>query len=357
MNCVNWLKQMKKSKKNTTKFRTYADISLDVGAKAYREMREKIIEAGVLKRSYGFYVFLTLLTTAGLLTSIYYIFKLQISVQLAVFAGLLGFFVIQFGGLFHDAGHRAIFNSVKNNDFVGIIFSTIMAIPFSNWKSNHNAHHANPNTEDDDPDLIRPLISFSEEKYKSQKGIAKFLAKYQVWTYYPVGVFTLIVFQLSNVFHSVKVYKKVPAIETISFAFALFCWLVLPFFLFPAAKALFVMAFAYGTAGFYMSNIFAPNHKGMPQFAKHTKLSFLEHQIVTTRNVNPSWFNDYVYMGLNYQIEHHLFPNCPRNKLKLITPYVKQVCRKMKLEFTSVGIIESNKVILDQLRQVVANCS
>lgn len=346
---------MKKKKIYSTKFLTKADISLKAGSKAYLKLREKVTVVGILKRSYGFYIFLSALTLLGLITSLFFIFMLPVGLKLAIWSGLLGFFVIQFGGLFHDAGHKAIFKSVKNNDKIGGIFSIIMAIPFSNWKANHNAHHANPNTEDDDPDLIRPLISFSEEKYKSQKGVAKFLSKYQVWTYYPVGVFTLIVFQLSNVFHLPKVYKKVPVLESSTFLFSLFCWLVLPFLLFPATKAVFVIVFVYGTAGFYMSNIFAPNHKGMPQFASHTKLSFLEHQIVTTRNINPSFLNDYFYMGLNYQIEHHLFPNCPRNKLKLITPYVKEVCRKMKIEFTSVGVIESNKIILDQLSQVVAN--
>lgn len=344
-----------KKRRASTKFLKSGEISVESGTKAYLELKQKVTDAGILNRSYSFYILLTVLTAVGFFASLYNIFKLPVGIKLALWSASLGFFVIQFGGLFHDAGHRAIFKSVKNNDLVGSIFSTIMAIPFSNWKSNHNAHHANPNTEDDDPDLIRPLISFSEEKYKSQKGIAKFLAKYQVWTYYPVGVFTLIVFQLSNVPYLLKVYKKVPALETLSFFAAVFCWLALPFLLFPAAKALFVIIFAYGAAGFYMSNIFAPNHKGMPQFAKNTKLSFLEHQIVTTRNVNPSVINDYLYMGLNYQIEHHLFPNCPRNKLKLITPYVKEVCRRMKLDFTSVGVIESNKIILEQLKEVVAN--
>jgi len=346
---------MPKQKKYPTKLLTKGEISISNGTKAYLELKEEVTNAGILKRSYGFYVFMVLLSLTGLLVSIHYILVLPVGLKLAAFSALLGFFAIQFGGLFHDAGHRAIFKTTENNDFIGHFLSFVMAIPFSNWKTNHNAHHANPNTDDEDPDLIRPLISFNEKKYKAQKGIAKFLAKYQVYTYYPIGVLTLIFFQVSNVFYLPKVYKKVPWWETAAFLTALFIWLVAPYLLFPAAKAFFVQIFAYGTAGFYMSNIFAPNHKGMPQFAKHTKLSFIEHQIVTTRNVNPSFLNDYFYMGLNYQIEHHLFPNCPRNKLKLITPYVKKICKKMNLEFTSVGVLESNRIILSQLKAVVAS--
>lgn len=101
-----------------------------------------------------------------------------------------------------------------------------------------------------------------------------------------------------------------------------------------------------------MYNIFAPNHKGMPQLPKDIKISFMEHQIMTTRNIYGHWLTDFVYLGLNYQIEHHLFPNCPRNKLKLITPYVEDICRKMNLEFTRVSVLESNKIILSELNRI-----
>jgi fatty acid desaturase len=73
---------------------------------------------------------------------------------------------------------------------------------------------------------------------------------------------------------------------------------------------------------------------------------------MTSRNVDGHWLTDFVYMGLNYQIEHHLFPNCPRINLPKITPYVKEICKKMKLEYTSVSIIETDKIILKELNDV-----
>lgn len=38
---------------------------------------------------------------------------------------------------------------------------------------------------------------------------------------------------------------------------------------------------------------------------------FLREQVLTSRNVNANWFIDLMYGGLNYQIEHHLFPSRP----------------------------------------------
>jgi fatty acid desaturase len=91
----------------------------------------------------------------------------------------------------------------------------------------------------------------------------------------------------------------------------------------------------------------------MPVLGQTTRLSFLEHQIITSRNIADNWFTDFVYLSLNYQIEHHLFPDCARNKLKLVTPYIKELCRTHGLPFTVVGLRESFGVILDGLRSVV----
>lgn len=131
----------------------------------------------------------------------------------------------------------------------------------------------------------------------------------------------------------------------------MFLWYILPFFIFPFWKAFLFFILTNEVAGFYMLNIFAPNHKGMPQMEKEVKISFLEHQIMTARNIYGHWLTDYLYLGLNYQIEHHLFPNCPRNKLNNITPYVRAICRKYKLSYAQMGIIESNRFILSELKK------
>jgi fatty acid desaturase len=81
-------------------------------------------------------------------------------------------------------------------------------------------------------------------------------------------------------------------------------------------------------------------------------MSFLEQQVITSRDITGGPLTDLALVGLNYQIEHHLFPTCPRNKLKLLTPYVQDVCRRMNLEFTTVGIVETNRMILRELRAV-----
>jgi fatty acid desaturase len=69
--------------------------------------------------------------------------------------------------------------------------------------------------------------------------------------------------------------------------------------------------------GLYMATIFAPNHKGMPLASDSRVASeFLREQVLTARNIRGNRFVDLVYGGLNYQIEHHLYPRMPRNNLR-----------------------------------------
>ena len=78
--------------------------------------------------------------------------------------------------------------------------------------------------------------------------------------------------------------------------------------------------------GLYMGCSFAPNHKGMPIVAAHEKLDYLRSQVLTSRNVRGGWFADQLLGGLNYQIEHHLFPSMPRPNLRHARPLVRTFC-------------------------------
>ena len=68
--------------------------------------------------------------------------------------------------------------------------------------------------------------------------------------------------------------------------------------------------------GLYMGCSFAPNHKGMPIIGAEQKLDYLRRQVVTSRNVRGGWFVDQLLGGLNYQVEHHLFPSMLRTHLR-----------------------------------------
>lgn len=321
------------------------------GVREYGKLRLKLSQQGVFDRSYSYYGGLTILFFVGFFVSSYFLVISKSPLLLILFGIIFSFFTVQLAGLLHDCGHRAIFKSTFMNDILGNIFGTFLGISYNWWKMKHNMHHSHPNQEGEDPDIEIPLISFTQKRLANKKGLAALLRKYQVYLYYPIGSLISFGVRIDSTLFITKYFNKKRVIELTILASGIFVWYALPFLIFPFTKAILLILVINFSMGFYILNVFAPNHKGMPEFAKNVKVSFLEQQIMTARNIYGNFFTDFFYMGLNYQIEHHLFPNTPRNKLKLITPYVIEICKRRNLEFTRTSILESNRIILSQLHQ------
>lgn len=336
--------------KNNSDLANIRKLTPTTGAKIYASLRADVTSAGILDRDYRYYTFLSLLDMTGFIFFIYQ-FIIQRNPLLVILSCLgISFFTVRIGGLVHDAGHRAIFSSPLINDIYAYLCSSLIAFPYKVWKVKHNAHHAHTNEEGGDPDLEVP-ISFTQDMASRNTLAVRFMRKYQAWLYYPLGALVSYTMRLK----AFKFYKENFDRETmISMSIQLvgmFLWYIVPFFIFPFWKALVFFILTNEIAGLYMLQIFAPNHKGMPQLEKGLQISFLEHQIITARNIYSHWFTDYFYLGLNYQVEHHLFPYCPRNKLNKITPFVLAICKKYKLDYIQMGILESTQFILSELKK------
>jgi fatty acid desaturase len=104
----------------------------------------------------------------------------------------------------------------------------------------------------------------------------------------------------------------------------------------------------------YAGSVFAPNHKGMPVLERQAPLSFLERQVLTARNVRAHPLTDFWYGGLNYQIEHHLFPTLPRNQLGAAQTIVRAFCTTHHIAYHETGMIASYREILRHLHDVGA---
>ncbi|HSX24483.1 MAG TPA: acyl-CoA desaturase [Candidatus Andersenbacteria bacterium] len=317
----------------------------------YTLLQSEVEKAGLLDRAYGYYAVLIITSLIGFFLSLYYVITIKSIPILVIWDIALAFFTVQLSGIMHDAGHRAIFKTSKMNDVVGFICAVLIVMGYSSWKTKHYLHHAHTNEEDVDPDLGLPILSFTVEKYRARKGVQKILSRYQSYLYYPIGLLVNFSVRITSMMYFWKNLKKY-SVEIILFTIGLIVMYIVPFLVFDFIKAITLVIVFNFFSGVYLLNIFAPNHKGMPVLKRGKKISFLEQQIMTSRNVKGSAIVDYIYMGVNYQIEHHLFPNCPRNKLKLIVPYVKNLAQDMNLDYTEVGIIESNRIILSELHKI-----
>ena len=82
--------------------------------------------------------------------------------------------------------------------------------------------------------------------------------------------------------------------------------------------------------------------------------NFLHRQVLTSRNVVAHPVTDFWYGGLNYRIEHHLFPRLPRNKLREAQPIIRGFCRDHCIVYHETSVLQSYKEILKHLHEVGA---
>ncbi|MGN6405987.1 fatty acid desaturase family protein, partial [Sinomonas sp.] len=104
--------------------------------------------------------------------------------------------------------------------------------------------------------------------------------------------------------------------------------------------------------GLYMGATFAPNHKGMPVIARDAKLDFFSKQVRTSRNISGGWWATWLMGGLNYQVEHHLFPSMPRPHLAKARRMVREQCTRLAVPYTETSLWRSYGIVIAYLNTV-----
>jgi fatty acid desaturase len=120
----------------------------------------------------------------------------------------------------------------------------------------------------------------------------------------------------------------------------------------PLGQALAFAAVQQAVFGFYMGASFAPNHKGMPMEGADDGWDYLRRQVLTSRNIKGGPVVDYLLGGLNYQIEHHLFPSLPRPSLRRVQPLVRTFCAERGVLYVECSVGESYREAVRHLHAV-----
>jgi fatty acid desaturase len=324
----------------------------------YTEILNRVKNAGLLKKTPMFYInrliVITLINLA-LWIGLYFISTTSnglIWLSLPVVM-LLGVFSAQYGFIGHEAAHRQIFNNNKLNDATGIILANLFAgLSYSFWIRKHNRHHNKPNQIDYDPDIAIRVLSFTTESLKSKKGLEKQVSRNQGWLFPILLMFTGFDLLLDSF---VSVTRKDVKHRYVEFFFMLIRQVTpmvifaLWFGILPAIGLWTAMMLTFG---FFMGSAFAPNHKGMPLVPKDSKIDFFQRQVLTSRNVSSSWFKDNFMGGLNFQVEHHLFPSMSRPNLKKAQVLIKEYCKELNVPIVEMGWFRSIREVMRYLDKV-----
>jgi fatty acid desaturase len=322
----------------------------------YAQLKRLIKQNGLLDRQPAYYAGKTIFTLGLLAVSLALLFVLGDAWFQLLNAAYLAFVFVQISLLAHDFGHRQFsFASPRKNDWLTLVFGNLLlGISRQWWIEKHNEHHGHPNQLDVDPDVDIPLLAFEEEQALEKRGLARFVVKYQAALIFPLSLLQAISMLRSSIeFLAAKKAKSTLAeAVTILAHFALYFGLL--FSVLEPFQALLFVAVHRGLFGTYLVSIFAPNHKAMPLLERDSKVDFLSRQVLTSRNVVAHPITDFWYGGLNYQIEHHLFPRLPRNKLREAQPIIRGFCRDQCIAYHETSVLRSYKEILQHLHEVGA---
>lgn len=332
------------------------------GATLYSELLKKIKNEGLLAKDPVFYVKRFLFISGVSLTLwavLALIFTINLHWALAIpIVMLLGVCAAQYGFISHETSHRQVFLSNKRNDFWGKITANLFAgLSYGFWMKKHTQHHKTPNQIHKDPDIHIRVLAFRTEDMEKKKLPEKALTKNQGWLF-PI-LLTLTGFDLL-LDSFVAILKKDATGKPLSGRVGEFVMMTLrqavPIIVFMSlfgwlAGGILWLAFML-TFGLFMGGAFAPNHKGMPLIPENSRINFFERQVLTSRNVKPSWLKDNLMGGLNYQIEHHLFPSMPRPNLARAREIVIDFCKEKNVPYVEMGLFESYGKVISYLNKV-----
>ncbi|MCO5559765.1 hypothetical protein L7F22_013368 [Adiantum nelumboides] len=343
---------------------TLTDYQVSPLASDYRQTLTDLRKAGLFRKNLSIYFLLLVIITAMLCTSVAgVLLSSKFSVHL-VSALLLGCVWSQCGWIGHDAGHSPLLGKPSLDRCISLLVGNcISGISISWWTRNHNAHHISCNNLEYDPDLqYMPIFAVSSKLFSSLHSyfyerkmtfdpVARLLVSYQHLTFYPVMAVARINL-FAQTFILLLSNKKIRNRE-LELALILCFWAWFTALLSCLPNNLERVAFVL--ASFAVTGIqhvqFCLNHFSSPvNNERPGSMAFAQAQANGTLNLSTSSWMDWFHGGLQFQVEHHLFPRLPRHNLRKISGVVKSLCDKHGLPYISVSFWEANAMIIHTLR-------
>lgn len=265
------------------------------------------------------------------------------------------------------------------NNFLAYFYGNLLSgFSVNWWKTRHNTHHAITNVLDADPDIDNlPLFVWSEHDLHrvDDQALASTIVPYQEYYF---GVFTMFLkmiwkqqsfgFVVDESSHNKPQTKSLFWERTTLFAH--WAWLLyLSSYTGDVLSAIGFILLSEAVGGAGIALIVFMNHYSLElkTLDEGKSSNFVRLQIETTRNIDPNPLMNWLAVrysgfgtllcfqgGLNFQIEHHLFPTLPRNNLIKIRPLVQQFCKEQGFEYHSLDFYHCFLEVEKKLARVSA---
>jgi len=358
---------------------------------AYRQLRAKMIAAGLFKVNYFYYAY-KFLSQFAIVGAAFWCAASPTWVGFVAGATLLGLFWQQSGWLCHDVCHNQMCNMVGGrglglaNRACGLMWGNLaQGFSVKWWKDKHNRHHAVPNVHGSgggalnaDPDVdTMPLLAWSlkmAELVKDDKA-GRFMVSIQKWSYLPLlcvarlawlqqGIQFAFGVNLDFIFSNAtasedlkKVQKKtLEGFERVCECVLLVChhlWVYALCSQRPSAASAWAFWFlAQAVCGQILFAVTSLGHNGLPVYEASDRPDYWKLQVTTTRNISGNWFMHWLCGGLEYQVDHHLFPMMPRHSLPKAHELIVAFCAEHGVKYNEASLWKGTLDIIEHLDEV-----
>jgi fatty acid desaturase len=323
------------------------------GGGDFAELRRLVRQEGLLERRPRYYL-VKIVVMAALLAAGWAAFaalgdswyQVGVAVYLAVVFGQIGF-------LGHEVGHWQLFRSQRANDAAGLVLGDLLiGLSYGWWTGKHNRHHAHPNLPGHDPDITIAVLAFTRDQARGWRGPARILVRYQAYFFFPLLFVEALSMHVISLAAAARGRVRHRWLELALLIVHVAGYVAVVALVLSPLRAVVFVAVQQGLLGLYLGCAFAPNHKGMPVLSEQDGLDFMRRQVITSRNVAGGRLVETMLGGLNYQIEHHLFPSMPRPCLRRCRVLVRAYCARIGLPYCETGLFASYGEVLRHLHAV-----
>lgn len=249
----------------------------------------------------------------------------------------------------HEAGHGSLAASKRHNEIaLHLIFPLFAGLGAQYWKHKHNRlHHGHPNIVGRDPDIDVWPMALSTTAHAESSRLRRWLQRggVQPHLFWALSLLLAFVMRFASWRYVAgrlrqRGLDRALAVDIACLVGHYVLWLGLPMVWFGAWPVLLFYGGLWVVGGLLLALIFAPAHIGLPVMNQDQRGGF-QQQLDTTRNlVMPRWMS-WFFIGLDYQVEHHLFPRIPHQNLASAGAVVEAWCGRVGAPYHSEGYAAS----------------
>ncbi|MEU6025242.1 acyl-CoA desaturase [Micromonospora sp. NPDC047134] len=316
-------------------------------------LSRRIVDAGLMRRRPAYYVARLSIVTLMFVGGWTAFLAIGSSWWQMITAVFLAVTFAQVALVAHDLAHRQVLRTRRPSAVAGLLAGNLgIGMSYGWWMDKHTRHHNNPNHDDLDPDVAPEVLVWTTESALGRRGLKGFITRHQAALFFPLLTLLAVSLKVSSVKALRDGTVKQRGVEGALLILHAAGYLGALVLVLSPLQAVAFLLLHQALFGVYLGMTFAPNHKGMPH-PTGTE-DYLRKQVLTARNVRGNRLVDAALGGLNYQIEHHLFPGMPTPNLRKAQPIVQAYCAEIGVAYVQTSLVTSYRQALRHLHDVGA---